>query len=122
MPFQVRTRADDADKHTFDVNSMVYRKGKLYSGGDDGQIKVWQEDLKLIASVKAHESSIYSIVATDDKIYSCSNDCSIKSFTLEDLKPLSTLHAAKNEIWKLVFANGFLYAGDDQGMVRLTFL
>lgn len=40
MPFAVRTRADDADKHTSDVNSLIYYKDKLYSGGDDGKIKV----------------------------------------------------------------------------------
>lgn len=40
MPLQVRTRADDVDKHANDVNALIYVKGKLYSGGDDGKIKV----------------------------------------------------------------------------------
>lgn len=40
MAFQVRTRADNVDKHTSDVNTLVYYKGKLYSGGDDGKIIV----------------------------------------------------------------------------------
>lgn len=40
MPFQIRTRADDGDKHIYDVNCMIYHKGKLYSGADDGKIKV----------------------------------------------------------------------------------
>lgn len=40
MPLHVSTRADDADKHSNDVNALVYVKGKLYSGADDGKIKV----------------------------------------------------------------------------------
>lgn len=40
MPLHVSTRADDVDKHVNDVNALVYAKGKLYSGADDGKIKV----------------------------------------------------------------------------------
>lgn len=40
MPLHVSTRADDADKHANDVNALIYRQGKLYSGADDGKIKV----------------------------------------------------------------------------------
>lgn len=40
MVLQVRTRADSADKHTADVNTLVYHKGRLYSGADDGKIIV----------------------------------------------------------------------------------
>lgn len=39
MPLHVSTRADDIDKHSNDVNALVYAKGKLYSGADDGKIK-----------------------------------------------------------------------------------
>lgn len=42
MAFQVRTRADTADKHIADVNTLIYYKGKLYSGADDGKIIVNQ--------------------------------------------------------------------------------
>lgn len=40
MAFQVRTRADSGDKHVSDVNTLIYYKGKLYSGADDGKIIV----------------------------------------------------------------------------------
>lgn len=40
MPLRVGCRADDADKHKTDVATLIYFKGILYSGGDDGQIKV----------------------------------------------------------------------------------
>lgn len=45
MPFDIRTRADDADKHSNDVTTLVYYKGKLYSGADDGMIKVSQRNV-----------------------------------------------------------------------------
>lgn len=40
MPLGVTSRVDDANKHNGDVNALVYSKGKLYSGADDGKIKV----------------------------------------------------------------------------------
>lgn len=40
MPLRVGCRADDADKHELDVTSLTFSKGTLYSGGDDGRIKV----------------------------------------------------------------------------------
>lgn len=40
MPFRISSRVDDANKHENDVSALVYTKGKLYSGADDGKIKV----------------------------------------------------------------------------------
>lgn len=40
MTLTVACRALDADKHEKDVSTLLYHKGKLFSGGDDGKIKV----------------------------------------------------------------------------------
>lgn len=40
MSLQIYTRVDDENKHTEDINTLVFAKGILYSGGDDGKIKV----------------------------------------------------------------------------------
>lgn len=40
MPLKVLTRADDSEKHEWDINCLLYTSGKLYSGADDGKIKV----------------------------------------------------------------------------------
>lgn len=40
MPLQIRALASDADKHSYDVNSLLYHEGKLYSAADEGKIKV----------------------------------------------------------------------------------
>lgn len=51
MPLHVSTRADDADKHASDVNALVYAKGRLYSGADDGKIKVDALELKFLRTL-----------------------------------------------------------------------
>lgn len=40
MPLRIDCKADDSDKHEFDVNHILFHKGKLYSAADDGKIKV----------------------------------------------------------------------------------
>ncbi|XP_044257745.1 uncharacterized protein LOC123006900 isoform X2 [Tribolium madens] len=120
MPFHVATRADDVDKHEFDVNQLIYHKGKLYSAGDDGKIKMWAPDLKFLKEVQAHPCSIYSITADGDAIYSCSNDGTVKSWELETLKKKTVFLEDKEvEFWKVKYDKGILYIGDDQGNVRM---
>ncbi|XP_044257747.1 uncharacterized protein LOC123006902 [Tribolium madens] len=120
MPFHVATRADDVDKHEFDVNQLIYHKGKLYSAGDDGKIKMWAPDLKFLKEVQAHPCSIFSITADDNTIYSCSNDGTVKSWELETLRNKKVFLEDKElEFWKVKYDKGILYIGDDQGNVRM---
>lgn len=119
MPLQVRTRADDADKHANDVNALIYRNGKLYSGADDGKIKVWEEDLKFVAETQAHPSSVFSLAASNDTLYSCSNDGTVKAWELGTLKEKGTIIVGQDEFWKVKFVDGKLYVGDNQGGVSL---
>ncbi|XP_018332230.1 type II inositol polyphosphate 5-phosphatase 14-like [Agrilus planipennis] len=117
MPFAVRTRADDGDKHTSDVNALIFANNKLYSGANDGKIKVWEEDLKLGGQVDAH-TAVYSLAASNDTLYSCSNDGFIKAWLLDSLKEKGTIYKGEDEFWKLVYVDGTLYAGDSQGQIR----
>ncbi|KRT80062.1 WD40 domain-containing protein [Oryctes borbonicus] len=120
MAFQVRTRADSADKHTADVNTLVYYKGKLYSGADDGKIIVWEEDLKKVTEVKAHASTVYCLAVSGDVLYSCSNDGAIKAWDLNDVKERGTiLQLESGEIYRLFAKNGTLFSSDEQGVVRV---
>lgn len=77
---------------------------------------MWEEDLTLRGQIKAHETSVFCITIGNDTLYSCSNDGTVKSWTL-DLKPKATLHKIESEIWRVVYNKGVLYAGDDQGVV-----
>lgn len=40
MPLQVKAKTKPEDKHSADVNTLIYHNGKLYSGADDGKIIV----------------------------------------------------------------------------------
>ncbi|KAL3278489.1 hypothetical protein HHI36_013808 [Cryptolaemus montrouzieri] len=120
MPMTVGCRADDIDKHEFDVNYLLFVKSKLYSAGDDGKIKVWTPDLKLLTQVQAHPCSVYCLAASEDTLYSCSNDGTVKSWTLDDLKEKTTLLSdTEFEFWRISWTNGYLYVGDNQGNVRV---
>lgn len=63
--------------------------------------------------------NVYSIVASDDTLYSCSNDGTIKAWSINNLELKKTLVTGNEEIIRLCFADGKLYSGDDKGNVRL---
>jgi len=114
------THAGDGDRHSSDVNSLLFHQGKLYSGADDGKIKVWDENLKLVATIDgAHAKSVFALAASDDTLYSGSNDGTIKSWSLSDLTSKATLAKGQREIARLVYDNATLYACDSKGMVEL---
>lgn len=118
MTLRVGCRADDADKHEFDVNFLLYHKGKLYSAGDDGRIKVWSPDLTKLGEIQAHPCSVYSLAASDDSLYSCSNEGTVKSFDLTSLKEKQVLaQDDKTEFWRVSYSNGALFAGDNNGNI-----
>lgn len=120
MPLDVACRASDADKHNKDVTALLFHKGKLYSGSDDGQIKVWTADLIKEGEVQAHGTPVYGLAASDDSIYSCSSDGSIKAFELNTLNEKQALRKGENtEYLKIRYTNGHLYVGDNECNVHL---
>jgi hypothetical protein len=40
MPLHVACKADDSNKHEYDVNQIIFHKGKLFTAADDGKVKV----------------------------------------------------------------------------------
>lgn len=52
-------------------------------------------------------------------MYSCSNDGTLKAWSIDNLELKKTLTTGNEEIIKLCFADGKLYSGDDKGNVRL---
>lgn len=120
MKLRVGCRVDDTDKHEFDVNNLLYHKNLLYSGGDDGRIKIWSSDLTKLAEVHAHPCSVYSLAANEDTIFSCSDDGTIKAFELGTLKEKGTLHHEdRTEFWTISYSGGYLYSGDNDGNIKV---
>lgn len=73
-----------------------------------------------MSEVQAHETSIFSLAASDTTLYSCSNDGTIKAWQLDSLASKGNVVIGKDEFWKLRFENGLLFSGDDQGGVINT--
>ncbi|XP_050304051.1 uncharacterized protein LOC126741602 [Anthonomus grandis grandis] len=120
MTLTISCRATDADKHDKDVSELLYHKGKLYSGGDDGKIKVWSADLVKEAEIQAHILPVFSLAASEDTLYSCSSDGSVKCFDLNTLKEKTALKEnEKVEYWRVRYTNGNLYVGDNEGNVSV---
>ncbi|KAJ8959946.1 hypothetical protein NQ317_002011 [Molorchus minor] len=120
MSLRISCRVDDADKHENDITSLIYKNGKLYSGADDGKIKAWSTDLTKLAECSAHQLSIYSLAANNNELYSCSSDGTVKAFTLDTLSPKgNVIHEDHTEFWKLFYSQDCLYAGDDEGSLKI---
>jgi len=82
MGYKVSAVASDSDKHTEDVECAVFMEDTLYTGGDDGNIKAWNDKLELIRSWRAHQWVVYDLaVDLENKtLYSCSMDGEIKKW------------------------------------------
>ncbi|KAF5281949.1 hypothetical protein FQA39_LY00473 [Lamprigera yunnana] len=118
MPLTIQSQVNEEEKHEFDITALVCYDNKLYSASDDGKIKIWDNNLKLLGQVQAHPCSVYSITIGKDTIYSCSNDGSVKAYDLKDMKE-TVISEEKNEMYKVHFNEGKLYVGDDGGLVRI---
>lgn len=73
--------------------------------------------MKLIKETDVHPVSVNSIASSDDTLYTCSNDGTIKSWCLDSLEPKKTLTESDRETLQLLFYDGKLYSGDDKGNV-----
>ncbi|CAH1155204.1 unnamed protein product [Phaedon cochleariae] len=119
MPLRIGCRADDIDKHEFDVNSLLFHNGKLYSAADDGKIKMWTPDLTKITEVQSNPCSVYCLAASENTLFSCSNEGTIKSFDSDTLEEKGELiRDSLAEFWSLSYSNGVLYSGDSEGYIK----
>lgn len=75
-----------------------------------------------MTETQAHPSSVYSLTASEDTLFSCSNDGTIKAWELGTLKEKGTVVEGQDEFWKIKYSNGFLYVGDSQGKVNHIFV
>ncbi|CAL4124120.1 unnamed protein product [Meganyctiphanes norvegica] len=79
-------RIEENDKHSGDVEGLDVHEDKVVSGADDGKIKVWDSNLKLLKETQAFDNAIQRVVAHNGIVYALSGRF-IKAFDLETLEP-----------------------------------
>ncbi|XP_037952382.1 putative E3 ubiquitin-protein ligase LIN [Teleopsis dalmanni] len=107
------------EKHEGDATCVAYYNNQVFSGGADGKIKIWDNDLNLIKTVDAHEAYIYAIaINSNGKVYSSSCDGSVK-FMLPpyDNENVQELFCCEDAIQSMYCDGETLYTGDDKGVV-----
>ncbi|XP_067618689.1 myosin heavy chain kinase B isoform X2 [Eurosta solidaginis] len=106
------------EKHEGDVTCLAYHKNQVFSGGADGKIKVWDNDLNLIKSVDAHEAYIYAMAMNDrnGKLYSSSCDGCVK-FMTPPYGKTQPLFCSDDAIQAMYCDGDTLYTGDEKGVV-----
>ncbi|CAH0390333.1 unnamed protein product [Bemisia tabaci] len=119
MGMKKAAQCSETDKHADQITSLFFYKGRLFSSANDGYIKVWSPDLKLITSFQAHPVNVYSAAILNDTIYSCSNDGTIQSWDANDFQKKKTIFQdSTSDTTKLHVSGGKLFSGSDQGVVQ----
>ncbi|XP_049809565.1 myosin heavy chain kinase B [Schistocerca nitens] len=113
----VTASVSEQDRHLTDVSTIIFGNGRLYSGGDDGKVKVWKPDLSLEREFQAHPSVVYHLALCGDSLYSCSNDGTVRAWDPNTGDSRGTLLEYDDEVWRFCVDNGHLYSGDNKGMI-----
>jgi len=124
MSARVEFICKDEEKHKSDVACLAFIDGHLYSGGQDGTVKIWDIDLKLKRSINVFgaDKYVYALcvdvmgrlyVAGSDGVLKClpsplSSDNSKEIYSSQEW-PIQTLYCHGESVW----------AGDGLGVLML---
>ena len=101
--------------HTDYVSCLIIDDGKLYSGSDDGTIKIWNcSTNKLIKTLaEGHTDSVLCFTIDDGKLYSGGSylDKTIKIWDCSDDSLITTLTGHTGNVKCLTIHDGKLYSG-----------
>ncbi|XP_013083890.1 E3 ubiquitin-protein ligase TRAF7-like isoform X1 [Biomphalaria glabrata] len=113
MPFQFKC-IGTLRGHKDVVWALTTRKGKLYSGGADGIIKIWSlEQLAVgcITNINAHRGIICTLTSWANTVISAGADMSIKFWDVDTYELKSVIENAQdNTICSLLICEGFLFS------------
>jgi predicted 2-oxoglutarate/Fe(II)-dependent dioxygenase YbiX len=101
---------------------IIHANKFLMTSGRDAKIKIWDEDKNLIQTIHEHSSSVLDLAASRNRLFSCSRDSSIVSFSrVDDRYELTekaiTAHGAVLSID--VFNESELVSSGSDGIIRL---
>ncbi|CAD6994559.1 unnamed protein product [Ceratitis capitata] len=109
---------ESTEKHEGDITCLAYYNNQVFSGGADGKIKIWDNDLNLIKNVDAHEAYIYAMAINErnGKLYSSSCDGCVK-FISPPYQQTEQLFCCEDAIQAMYCDGETLYTGDEKGVV-----
>ena len=114
VPVVVVTQQIEA--HSRGVNCMFLANGKVISGSDDREIKIWRyvdENLIIEKSLYIHEGNVNAVYCDETTIYGGGED-SILSYTRKDKSQKIQL---ESRIWTICGKDDYLAVGTDDGLV-----
>ncbi|XP_068203001.1 myosin heavy chain kinase C isoform X2 [Palaemon carinicauda] len=111
-------QSPDEEKHTADAEGIRVEGDKVFSCGDDGKVKVFDRDLKLIKDFTAHDYAVYDVFAFGDTLFTGSIDTKIKVWDINTFELKKTIEGHEEAVRKFCTDGKLIYAGDEKGLVR----
>ncbi|XP_055384495.1 uncharacterized protein LOC129614120 [Condylostylus longicornis] len=122
MPAQIKKIAQDGEKHKSDVTCLAFVNGYLFSGGQDGCVKVWDDNLNLKRNINLFDADKYVFslcVDVNGRLYAAGSNGIVKVVP----SPLSSdeskdiYKCAENPV-QILFCHGeSVWAGDGLGIL-----
>ncbi|CAL4060898.1 unnamed protein product [Meganyctiphanes norvegica] len=113
----VVAQASEEHQHGSDCEGITVYSDYVITGADDGKIKVWDSNLKLLREVQAFDDSIQRVVVSNDVVYALSYRI-IKAFEFESLAPKDlAIPPFKCDVRCLKADDEYLYVGNDEGYI-----
>jgi WD40 repeat protein len=120
-----RPRTMKGHKHT--VNTLVVHCDRLYSGGNDCTIRVWDPDSRTeVALLEGHVRAIRALAVSEGpsgcRVYSGSADCTIGWWDLNSndcVVKSGMLRGHTDEVRALAISDHHLYSGSNDRTIRV---
>ncbi|EFC43932.1 predicted protein [Naegleria gruberi] len=124
---QIKIRDSIDGKIVKDMPSMINSKQIINSGlniwtcNSEGKLRIWDcEKMKCIKEIKAHESTINKILATNKQVWSCGDDKVIHIFESSTLKAIKKIKANSVSVVDMIeLPNQRIFAFCSDNKVRI---
>ena len=119
------------DAHNFGITAFANESGKIYSGGMDGLVKIWDSDFNYESTITVSEDAsgstgIYGLAVVQDKIFCAvwsgnSNENRIRVYNADTLEHIKDLTEHTDYPRSLTGARDFVFSagGGSDGTVRM---
>lgn len=109
--------------HDGDVISICSSGGRVFSGGEDGLVKVWDEKLNQTGEIRVSTYSVYDMAYKGENLYTCTYDGKITIWNPpkpneKEWTTQAILEGHLESIRRIRFKDDdTLYSGDESGVI-----